>query len=181
MSLLFALTCCLCAAVNDLVFHRYARKVRSRGAYILIIGIVWTILFAIFTNFEQLLRRDALFWGIFSGIFSVAANILLVESMIYNDAGKCSTIYRLNLIFVAIGAFLLLNETVTAAKLLGITFALCAVLMFFLDTPRDGHHGKLAKLGLYMVGTAALLRAGMGLSYKYALCEGVDRNALLLL
>jgi len=179
MTLIFALSCCLCTAVNDLVFRLYARKIRSRGAYVLIIGLVWTLAFSLFLKFDFVSWKTTLLWGIVSGVFSVVANILLIEGMSHNDAGICSTIYRLNLVVVAFGAFILLGETVTAMKLLGILFALAAVFMFFLDSPHGGHTDK-AKLGFYLVGIAALLRAGMGLSYKYAFMEGADRNMLLL-
>ncbi|MDD5596346.1 MAG: EamA family transporter, partial [Victivallaceae bacterium] len=121
-----------------------------------------------------------LFWGIVSGLFSVAANILLIEGMSHNEVGVCSTIYRLNLVVVALGAFWLLGETVTALKITGIAFAAAAVLMFF----PVSYHGDTAdrtKLGFYLVGIAALLRAGMGLSYKYAFLQGTDRNVLLLI
>jgi uncharacterized membrane protein len=180
MTLFFALACCLCAAINDLVFRLYARKNRSRGAYILIIGLIWTLTFLLFGNFNLASWQATLFWGIISGLFSVLANIFLIEGMSHNEAGICSTIYRLNLVAVAFGAFMLLGETVTFMKLLGLAFALVAIFMFFLDSPHGGHTNK-AKLGLYLVGIAALLRAGMGLSYKYALMQGVDRNSLLVI
>jgi drug/metabolite transporter (DMT)-like permease len=179
MALIFALSCCLCAAVNDLVFRLYARKSRSRGAYVLIIGLIWTLVFSLFLKFDFSSWEVTLIWGIISGIFSVVANILLIEGMSHNDAGICSTIYRLNLIVVALGAFILLGETITFIKLLGILFAIIAIFMFFLDSPHGGHTNK-AKLGFYLVGIAALLRAGMGLSYKYAFMEGADRNLLLV-
>lgn len=180
MALIFALSCCLCTAVNDLVFRLYARKSRSRGAYVLIIGLVWTLAFSLFFKLDFTCWRITLLWGTVSGLFSVAANILLIEGMSHNDAGICATIYRLNLVFVALGAFILLGETVTFMKLLGISFAIAAILMFFLDTRHGGHTNK-AKLGFYLVGIAALLRAGMGLSYKYAFMEGADRNSLLVI
>ena len=180
MTLVFALSCCFCTAINDLVFRLYARKSRSRGAYVLIIGLVWTSAFLLFLKLDFTCWKTTLFWGIISGLFSVVANILLIEGMSHNDAGICSTIYRLNLVIVALGAFILLGETVTFMKLLGILFAIAAIFMFFLDTTHGGHTNK-AKLGFYLVGIAALLRAGMGLSYKYAFMEGVDRNSLLVI
>jgi len=180
MALIFALSCCLCTAVNDLVFRLYARKSRSRGAYVLIIGIIWTGTFLLFLDFDFTSWQITLLWGIISGLFSVVANILLIEGMSHNDAGICSTIYRLNLVAVAFGAFILLGETVTFMKLLGIAFAIAAIFMFFLDSPHGGHSSK-AKLGFYLVAIAALLRAGMGLSYKYAFMEGADRNSLLVI
>ena len=72
----------------------------------------------------------------------------------------------------------MLGEIVTFTKLLGISFAVAAIFMFFLDNPHTRHTNK-AKLGFYLVGMAALLRAGMGLSYKYAFMHGADRNSLL--
>ena len=180
MALIFALACCLCAAVNDLVFRLYARKVRSRGAYVMIIGLVWTLAFALFAKCDLNCWKATLFWGIVSGVFSVVANIMLIEGMSHNDVGICSTIYRLNLVAVACGAFLLLGETVTAATLFGILFATTAVFMFFPDV-RHGAPSSKAKFGFYLVGIAALLRAAMGLSYKYAFMHGVDRNGLLVI
>lgn len=180
MALVFALACCLCASVNDLVFRLYARKSRSRGAYVLIIGLVWTLAFTLFSKCDFTFWKETLFWGIVSGIFSVAANILLIEGMSHNDVGICATIYRLNLVVVAGGAFLLLGEAVTVFKIVGILFATAAIFMFFLDARHGGHSIK-AKLGFYLVGIAALLRAGMGLSYKYAFMQGADRNALLII
>ena len=179
-ALIFALACCLCTAINDLIFRLYARKNRSRGAYVLIIGLVWTLLFVFFLKCDLTLWKGTLFWGIVSGLFSVSANLFLLEGMSHNDVGICSTIYRLNLVFVAFGAFILLGEAVTVMKLLGILFALVAIYIFFLDTLHGGKTTK-AKLGFYLVGIAALLRAGMGLSYKYAFMQGVDRNSLLVL
>jgi drug/metabolite transporter (DMT)-like permease len=179
MAIIFALSCCLCTAVNDLVFRLYARKSRSRGAYVLIIGLVWTLAFSLFLKVDFASWKTTLLWGGISGVFSVAANILLVEGMSHNDVGICSTIYRLNLVVVAFGAFIIFGETVTVMKLLGILFALNAVFMFFLDSPHGGHTDN-AKLGFYLVGIAALLRAGMGLSYKYAFIQGADRNFLLV-
>lgn len=180
MALIFALSCCFCTAINDLVFRLYARKSRSRGAYVLIIGIIWTIAFLVFLKLDFTAWKLTLFWGIISGLFSVVANILLIEGMSHNDAGICATIYRLNLILVALGAFILLGETITFMKVLGISFAIVAIFMFFLDAPHGGHSGK-AKLGLILVGVATLLRAGMGLSYKYAFTAGADRNSILVL
>lgn len=180
MALFFAAVCCLCAAVNDLVFRLYARKRRSRGIYVLVIGIIWTLAFAFFSDFSLIFSGTTLFWGIVSGLFSVVANIMLIEGMSHNEAGVCATIYRLNLVVVALGAFLFLGESVTALKITGISFAAAAVLLFF---PRSYHGSRVdkVKIGFYLVGIAALLRAAMGLSYKYAFLHGADRNLLLLI
>jgi uncharacterized membrane protein len=100
--------------------------------------------------------------------------------MSHNDVGICATIYRLNLVLVALGAFILLGESVSVLKISGIFFATVAVFMFFLDS-KHKHAIAKARLGFYLVAIAAFLRAGMGLSYKYAFIEGVDRTELLFI
>jgi drug/metabolite transporter (DMT)-like permease len=180
MALIFALSCCFCAAVNDLVFRLYARKKRSRGAYVLIIGIIWTLSFLAVPKSLSVNWQTTIIWGVISGILSVSANIMLIEGMSHNDAGICATIYRLNLVVVVIGAFLLLDERLNITKILGIAFAVAAVLLFYLDGQQNSVRSKV-KLGFYLVAFAALMRAGMGLSYKYALLNGTDRNILLVI
>lgn len=51
-----------------------------------------------------------LFWGCLSGIFSAGGNILLIASMRVLPVGSCSTIYRLNLVPVILGAFLAISQ-----------------------------------------------------------------------
>jgi drug/metabolite transporter (DMT)-like permease len=153
--------------------------VRSRGAYIAIIGIVWFSLFVLLFDFGRENWEVTVLWGLISGVLSVTANILLVEAMTSQDAGVCSTIYRLNLVVVALGAFLLLGESLTYWKIGGILLAVVAVFLF-LGSNGERAHAMLRK-GIYLAVSAALLRAGMGLSYKQAFLEGADRSGLITL
>lgn len=178
MSVVFALCCLGCTAVNDVVFRFYARKTRSRGAYVMIIGIVWAMIFMGFLRFSFVNWTVTLAWGIVSGVFSAAANILLIESMTHQEAGICSTLYRLNLAIVAIGAFLLLGESVNGFKIAGIVLALVAVC-FFYSASRFGKNQNGCHIGIYLALAAALLRAAMGLSYKYAFMLNADRCGLI--
>ena len=187
MAVLFALLSLVFAAMNDLVFKCYARKLRSRGLYVGIIGVVWTVVFAgaivLSADNGRAFTEVTILWGVVSGLFSIVANILLIEAMGRMEAGTCSTVYRLNLAFAAILAFVLLGETVTSMKLLGIVFATAAVACF-------SHHSrmvsgsakgdKFVQIGfMTLVIMASLLRAAMGISYKYALTAGADQNGLL--
>jgi drug/metabolite transporter (DMT)-like permease len=165
-----------------MVFRLYARKKRSRGLYVLVIGVVWALVFVIpLISNGGALSKTTLLWGILSGLFSVLANILLIEGMSHNDAGMCATIYRLNLVAVVIGAYFLLEENLTALKIIGVFFAVVAIFMFFADSRSKRKGADASKLGLYIVAGGALLRAAMGLSYKYALMVGADRSGLLFL
>lgn len=178
MGIVFAL-CCLCfTAVNDLIFKFYSRKSRTRGLYVMIIGLVWMLMMLAFMNFNFSEWKITLLWGIISGVFSVSANLLLIEAMTYQEASVCSTVYRLNLVAVVIGAFLFFGENISLVKLAGVLLAVAAVL-FFAGSKGGGMHSLTQRrLGFAMVLAAALLRAGMGLSYKYAFLSGADANGI---
>lgn len=171
MAIVFAFCCLACAAANDLLFKFFAQKPRSRGFFVMVIGIVWGI-FACFLPDKcgEAGWGPVIVWGIISGLFSVAGNILLIESMSYQSAGICSTIYRLNLALVVPGAAILYHEVHPWYQYIGIAFALLAVLLFLptkAERAGDSNHDK-KMLGLVLVIIASVLRAGMGLSYEYA-------------
>ena len=187
MAIAFALLSLVFAAVNDVVFKLYARNIRSRGLYAAIVGIVWTVVFAgaALTSSErgEIFAGVTVYWGIVSGTFSITANILLLESMARLEAGVCATVYRLNLAFAAILAFIFLGETVTNGKLLGLGFAILAIACFAWhcrsaeDREKKGAVLSYGFLGLIIL--ASLLRAGMGVSYKYALSSGAEQHGML--
>jgi len=178
--ILFALGSLLFAALNDLVFKFYARKQRSRGIYVAVIGMVWASVFMItakkFGCSENF--NITLMWGLISGLFSVIANIMLIESMTSSEVGICATIYRLNLVPAALFAFIFLKENISLWKIIGILCALVSVLAF---TPASEHRYNIKNKysGFFLVIVAGLLRAGMGLSYKYGLSQGADKYYLL--
>lgn len=76
-----------------------------------------------------------------------------------------------------------LNETITWYNAVGIVCATVAVLCF-MSNPGDRKHASVAKravtLGLFMVITASFLRAGQGLSSKYATVFEADIGGVML-
>lgn len=175
MAVIYALCCLLCSAGNDFIFKLFARKPRTRGVFCTLIGLFWGILTLLCFNIDWSTWKAILVWGSVIGFFSISANILLIEAMGMQSAGVCSTIYRLNLVPVVCGAWLLLGETVTPYQWLGIFLAIGAVLCFLsLPESSDATNKKRARLGVLMVVLAAFLRAGMGLSYKYAFAAKAD-------
>lgn len=120
-------------------------------------------------------------WGCISGVFSVSSNILLMEAMERQSAGVCSTIYRLNMILVVLGATLFLGETLSILQWTGILLAVLAVLAFLPGRQDAGAADGVRKTGFYLVLAAAVLRAGMGLSYKYGFLQDADRNGVTLI
>jgi drug/metabolite transporter (DMT)-like permease len=156
----------LFAAGNDLLFKFFAGKNRGNGFFVSLVGIVWLVVslaFALQTPVPENWRATVI-WGCISGLFSLGGNILMLDAMRSLEAGTCSTIYRLNLVPVTIGAALLLHEDITWVKYCGIACACAAVCVF---VPRNSKaKNKLGWAFMIMI-IASLMRAGMGLSYRY--------------
>ena len=171
MGILLAFCCLICSALNDFLFKVFSGKKASVGIFVSIVGIIWFFaLCMIPANFRDNLPETIL-WSVISGMFSLVGNLLLIESMKYQSAGVCSTIYRLNMVGVVIGASFLLNEKLDLQQWLGVAAAIAAVCCFF---NIDKNSGKRAGLGLLLALIASLLRAGLGLSCKYGFMHGAD-------
>ena len=181
MAVFYAFCCIFCSAMNDFVFKLFARKPRSRGMFVLVIGAAWSAASLFLPELCGVNWQTTITWGLISGFFSVVGNLLLIEAMGKQSAGLCSTIYRLNLALVVPGAWILFKENNTLLQIFGIIAAFAAVLFFLpgskSNTGNDPHE---AKLGLILVIIAAILRAGMGLSYKYGFNLGASANGVNL-
>lgn len=180
MAVIFAFCCIFCSAANDFVFKLFARKPRSRGLFVFVIGIAWSIASLFLPDLRGVNWQTTILWGLISGLFSLLGNLLLIEAMGKQSAGLCSTIYRLNLALVVPGAWLIFKENNTILQGLGIVLAFAAVL-FFLPGSNSQEKHQDAKLGIVLVVIAAILRAGMGLSYKYAFNLGASANGVNLI
>lgn len=177
VAITYAFVCLLFTALNDFVFKLFAGGTRaSRGGFVAVVGFFWFVALVWLPKNPDSSLAMTLGWGALSGVFSLAGNILLIEAMGMQSAGVCSTIYRLNMVFVVLGAFFLLGENVSWHQAIGIGLALLAIVAFLPDR-RDV---TVRPLGFYLALLAALLRAGMGLSYSYAFAHGADKNGVVL-
>ncbi len=177
--IVLALLSMIFAAANDFVFKIYAGHGASIGAYLAVIGVILSGVFLFFLpSFGCLLEGPTLFWGIVSGTFSVTANILFVKALAEEDVGICSTIYRLNLVPAALMAFVIFREPVTASRLVAIASGVAAVLLFSWPS-RKAVSKPVFSAAILLIVLASLLRAGMGLSYKAGLMNGVSEYSLL--
>lgn len=176
----FALCCVLCSALNDFIFKLYAVNSKKRGILIFWIGIIMTL--ALFRMPPAGMNyQSTIFYGLLSGFFSVVANILLIEGMTHQSAGFSSLIYRLNLIPTVLAGLLILNESLTRIQWLGIISALAAITLFGIADSKTNRWSKAARTGMIMVIIAALLRAAMGITYKYGFLHQADRNWVIWL
>lgn len=180
---LFYTFCCLgSSALNDLFFKFFARKPRSRGLFVMTVGVVGMIFMTFLPDKFNGNWQLTLFWGVICGIFSAVGNILLIESMTSLSAGVCSTIYRLNLALVVPLSVLFFNEKLDWQQYCGVGLAILAVLAF-LPSPDNGgknvgKSGKSLLIPMIMIITASIFRAGLGLSCKYGPMVGASINGI---
>ncbi len=179
----FALISLLFAGVNDVVFKRYSRRERSRGMFVLGIGIVWGILqlLALVTQGQQLdVATPTLAFGIAAGAMVTLSNLLLLESLTHLDVSLGSTVYRLNTVGVVILSFIFLGEPMNPVKLLGIGFGVIAVLYLYRDRPT---HVEVHALSLFfwVAVSASVLRAGYGVTFKAGLSQGAHAPTMMLI
>ena len=182
MAVFYAICCLAFSAGNDFVFKLFARKKRSRGIFATLIGISWFAAMCVFEPLKWNNLPATILWGSLSGFFSIAANLLLIEAMGLQSAGICSTIYRLNLVPTAFAAWLILGESLTPEQWIGIGTAVIAVLCFMNPPEKEmGHRRARARIGNLLVVFAALLRAGMGIAYKYGFQHHADPAGVMMI
>ena len=178
MAVVFALCCLACAACNDFVFKLFTRVERSKGQFVALVGILWFLTLVWLPRSPESDWKMTLLWGCISGFLSLSSNMLLIEAMARQSAGLCSTIFRLNMVLVVLGATFILNEKLTGLQWVGIGLAILAVLAFIPRKSGSEAAKKAGMIGFGMVLLAAFLRAGMGLSYKYGFLHGADQNGV---
>ena len=182
MTVAFALLSLLFAGLLDVVFRRYARVDRSRGMYVLGIGVVWSVSqLAVVLALGGDLALDArtVAYGLGAGLLIALANLCLIESLTHMDVGLASTIYRLNTIGVVILAALLLAEPVTTAKAIGVLLGVIAVALLYRRGSTADHQRAFAKY-FWLAVLASVMRACFGIVAKSAELQGVDLRMLLL-
>lgn len=181
MAIFWAFACMFFAACNDLLFKFFAGKNRGNGFFVSVVGVIWMVVVLIPVLMGQAPTdwQATIIWGCISGFLSLAGNIMMLDAMRSLDVGVCSTIYRLNLVPVTIGAALILNENITFVQYVGIAAACLAILAFI---PRNKSEVK-RKLGwafIVMI-IASLLRACMGLSYRYGFLHGASEKYVVVI
>lgn len=181
MALILSLCCFGCSAINDLVFKFFARKERSRGLFVAMVGITGVILMSFLPDKFSGNISATVFWGLVCGFFSAFGNILLIESMSSLSAGVCSTIYRLNLALVVPFSVLFFGEKLYFSQGLGVFFAIMAVAAFLPGSNRNAAlSGKkyTVLLPMVMIITASVFRAGLGIAGKYGALAGASPNGI---
>ena len=168
LAVVLALCCMACASLNDFLFKLASgQRNGGRGAFVSLVGLVSFCVMLLFPADWQNWKATLL-WGVISGLFSLVSNLLLIEAMERQSAGICSTIFRLNLVVVALLACLTMGEQLTIRQMIGVACAAGAVLCFLSMDSLPGVSLHDARLGLFLVILACIICAFMGLAYNYA-------------
>lgn len=182
MGILLALASLGFAGVNDFVFKQYIHKDgQPLGRFVTGAGLVWAIVFG-----AAMLATEGpptlVHWpiSVAAGVMSVLANLLFIGSFRVVPAGTGATIYRLNLVVVAVMGVAFLAESVTAWKIVGVCLGGLSIVLLRngrRNGPRPaGRHYGLA-IGVLVV--ACLFRAAMGILYKLASVYGIPEFQML--
>jgi len=177
MGIAYALISMIFAGVNDFLFRQYIVRPRQRlGLFIAGIGVVWAAWCGAGLLFTHT-RMSLAFWPITvgAGVCSLVANVFFIGAFRVYPAGVGATIYRLNLVIVAVLSFVWLGEAITAWKLIGIALGVAAVLLLGLASSASG----LPARGMVVFVFACVLRALMGILYKLASTYGIPPFATL--
>lgn len=182
MGIGYALLSMLFAGVNDFIFKQYisAHPRRGLGLFMAGVGLVWTGLCGAGMAITHApLRLDS--WPIVlgAGACSFVANVLFINSFRVYPAGTGATIYRLNLVLVAVLSFLWLREAVTAWKVAGIVLGVVAVVALGRADATVETRAKATVTGALMLAAACVCRALMGILYKLASTYGIPQFTLL--
>ena len=181
--ILFATLSMLFAGLNDVVFKRYSAKERSRGMYVLGIGLVWTILQSAtfwFKGTPFIIDRTTLLFGFSAGVFLTLSNLLLIESLTHINVSLGSTIYRLNTIGVILLSVVFLGETVGVFKVAGILMGICGVLLLYQKSHPD-RENRTFILFFSVAIIASIFRATYGVITKGGILQQADPEMMLLL
>ena len=179
----FALLSLLSAGVIDVLYRLYSRELRSRGLYLLGIGMVWGMLqLGVMELRGEHIAGDAatLGFGVAAGIMLTLSNILLMESFTHLDVSLGSTIYRLNTVGVVVLSFLFLAEPMGGLKLLGIAFGVAAAIALY-RRGGDGRSSGLLGIFFAIAVLASLMRASFNVTSKAGLSAGGSAATMMFI
>ena len=180
MGIVFAICSLAFAGINDIVFKKYGQKKRPTGIFFILIGIIWASFFLALGAFRGTLTvsTETIITGVAAGFFSAVSNIILVEVMKKTGASVAATIYRLNLVFVALLAFFYLHEKINIFKIAGLIAAGAAIALFAIpDKSQKGSSPVF--IPVLVLAAAAFLRACFGIVCKVASNYAVSNEVFL--
>ncbi|MDD2851429.1 MAG: EamA family transporter [Desulfuromonadaceae bacterium] len=179
----FALLSMIFAGVYDVVCKKYSARERSRGMYVLGIGVTWAGMQLLWMRMNDVpfhTETATISYSLIAGVLLTLSNLLLIEGLTHINVSLGSTVYRLNTIGVIILSYLVLHESVGQMKLTGIIIGIIAVLLMYGAGKTLNTHEK-SRIFFWIVVCASLCRALYGIVSKAGLSAQADAQSMLLI
>lgn len=165
-SIYFTLLAMALIGTADAINKRARQTDIPIGSYLLIQAPFYTLaifVIALIFNSIKVSRMDILY-GFIGAIFSFSAFTIMLHSLTRGFASVNYAIFRLSFVFSSIAAFLFLNESLSSGKILGLSLATLAVLIFFYS---PGQHAA-SKRPLILAICAMIIGSCFQLTLKLA-------------
>ena len=181
MGIIFAFVSMVFAGLNDLLFKEFTRRYDGLvGTFLSGVGLTSAIVFG-FLMFSTSGHATGTGWHLCRCRYRLySGQHPFCQQLQGASAGTGATIYRLNLVVVALLGIFLLGEPVTMWKVAGLILGAVAVLILGMAESRRAT-AKAAMSSVAVLVVACLLRAVMGILYKVATNNDVPYYELLFI
>ena len=129
-----ALCAMLCFGIGDLIYKRAAASGAEPARFIMLQAWVYCPAITLYAYLSGTLHVHAsALWGAFAGLFSLTAFYNFARSLQSGAVSTNAPTFRLNFILTAVLAVLVLDETLSAAKIAALVFTLAAVWLLLAE------------------------------------------------
>jgi len=174
MDKIFALLGMLGNTGNDLLYKSSARHRGGRGIrlfYLLqaVFLIVFSLAGIVLFQLGALVHRTSILFALPIGVLTFAIYMLVLRSLVEGEVSTNITVFRLNFVVSSVVAVVLLGETLTLRKIIGLFLCAAAIAVLFLSAPPQQ---RSSQSGLRFSIPACLLAGGLNIFVKTALNSG---------
>lgn len=180
-SIILAVGALFIGAVADLLYRVGQTRGIDAGVFVFWQSIIFSVLIwagALATGQVTDIQAGTWVWGLPAGAMAYVGLTLFVHSLKTGDASVNAPVFRLNFVITGTGAIILLNEPVSALKIVGTILAMVSVLSLInLSALRQA---GAARNSLLLVIVASIIFGVVGILAKQALNEGSGAIPLIL-
>jgi len=181
LSIAYAVVAMVCYGVSDFVYKRAAGEGIRANHFLMVQAWFFcplVILYALVTR--SFVPDWAALWGSLAGAFVFIGFYFFIRSLASGSVSTNASIFRLNFVVTALLAIALLGETVTPAKVVGLTLALAATWLL-LGTPGSAPiRDDSTRQSLIEVGIATLAFGASNFFHTVGLRHGAVPETLVV-
>lgn len=175
----YAIVAMVCYGISDFIYKQAAgRGIRADH---FLMAQAWffcplVILYALATH--ALVITAAALWGSLAGVFVFVGFYFFIRSLAVGSVSTNASIFRLNFIVTAMLAIAVLGEPLTAAKIVGLVFALLATWLLIGGGSADRAPGDARRKAFVQVGIATLAFGTSNFFHTVGLRYGANPETL---